>query len=147
MDYEKRYKDALRRAKKLYGQGTITECLGWIFPEIKESKDEKNIKDLIDELKCSLRAANCQNDACGGGHEKRIALLEWGIAWLEKQGEQHPHVDVNKMVDKFAHTEVKGYGVPSMIEVDAYRRGIEDALKYCLTTIQIYERDKNSKTT
>lgn len=57
------------------------------------------------------------------------------------------NVDVNKMVDKFAHTEVKGYGVPSMIEVDAYRRGIEDALKYCLTTIQIYERDKNSKTT
>jgi hypothetical protein len=59
------------------------------FPELKESDDEKNIKDLIDELKDSLRAAFCQNDATGGGHEKRIALLEWGIAWLEKQGKEN----------------------------------------------------------
>ena len=58
------------------------------FPELKESDDEKNVKNLINELKDSLRAANCQNDATGGGHEKRIALLEWGIAWIEKQGEK-----------------------------------------------------------
>lgn len=57
-----------------------------IFSELKE--DESNIKNLIDELKYSLRAAICQNHACGGGHEKRIALLEWGIDYLEKQGEQ-----------------------------------------------------------
>jgi uncharacterized protein (DUF2344 family) len=54
----------------------------------KESEDERNIKELISELKCSLRAAICQNDACGGGHEKIIALLEWSIAWFEKQGKK-----------------------------------------------------------
>ena len=58
-----------------------------LIPELAESEDEKNIKDLIDELKCSLRMAECQNYTCGG-HEKRIALLEWGITWLKKQGKQ-----------------------------------------------------------
>ncbi len=72
----------------------VKEIFRRIFPELKENEEEQNIKDLIDELKCSLRAANCQNDACGGGHEKRIALLEWSIAWLEKQGEQKPVEEV-----------------------------------------------------
>lgn len=69
------------------------EKLENIFPELQESEDDRNIKDLIDELKCSLRAANCQNEACNGGHEKRIALLEWAITWLEKQGEQKSAID------------------------------------------------------
>jgi len=49
--------------------------------------------------------------------------------WVKKQGKQHSHVDIDKMVDEFADTEVEGYGLPSMIEVDAYRRDIEDALE------------------
>ena len=90
MDYEKKYKRALDNASVMYkcGNSDVKQIMEQLFPELVESKDEKNIKNLIDELKCSLRAANCQNDACGGRHEKRIALLEWGIAWLEKQGEQ-----------------------------------------------------------
>lgn len=92
MDYEKKYKEALERAREWYNNPNSSSIgktyLYAVFPELKESEDEKNIKDLIDELKCSLRAANCQNDACGGGHEKRIALLEWAIDWLEKQGEK-----------------------------------------------------------
>jgi hypothetical protein len=85
------YKQALERCKKefdfnnlAYSHEQLKQKLENIFPELKESNDEKNIKKLIDELKCSLRAANCQNDACGR-QEKRISLLEWGIAWLEKQ--------------------------------------------------------------
>ena len=38
-------------------------------------------------------------------------------------------IEIDKMVDEFAHTEVNGYGIPSMIEVDAYRKGINDAVK------------------
>lgn len=91
MDYEKKYKEVLKKARGVLNDGTISNntiaYIQDIFPELKESEKEQNIKDLIDELKCSLRAANCQNDACGGGHEKRIALLEWSIAWLEKQYE------------------------------------------------------------
>lgn len=48
---------------------------------------------------------------------------------MTQEEKQHSHIDVNKMVDEFAHTEVKGYGVPSMIEADAYRKGIEDVLE------------------
>ena len=48
---------------------------------------------------------------------------------LEKQGEQHSPIDINKMVNEFAHTEFKGYGIPSVIDVDVYRKGIEDALE------------------
>ena len=42
MDYEKAYKEALERARKLYEKGTITESLNYIFPELKESEDERN---------------------------------------------------------------------------------------------------------
>jgi hypothetical protein len=87
-----RYDEVVNKLKRFIAQGVnplITRAdIKDFFPELTKSEDEKNIKDLIDELKCSLRAANCQNDACRGGHEKRIALLEWAIAWLEKQGEQ-----------------------------------------------------------
>ncbi len=92
MYYENnKYKEALERARNYYSTTDSVadaELIELIFPELKEIEDEKNIKNLIDELKCSLRAANCQNEACNGGHEKRIALLEWAIAWLEKQGEK-----------------------------------------------------------
>jgi hypothetical protein len=88
MDYKKEYREALSRAKGMWEQGMMPERIEYIFPELKESEDEKNIKDLIDELKCSLRAANCQNEYCNGGHEKRIALLEWAIAWLKNQGKK-----------------------------------------------------------
>ena len=84
------YEELLEKARETYeSEDTPHVVKAWLLANIiyptDKSEDEKNIKDLIDELKCSLRAANCQNDTCGGGHEKRIALLEWGIAWLEKQ--------------------------------------------------------------
>ena len=41
MNYETKYKQALERAKKLYEQGTITESLGYVFPELKEDDDER----------------------------------------------------------------------------------------------------------
>ena len=56
MNYEKAYKDALERAKKLYEQGTITESLSYVFPELKESEDERIRKVLIDLVKCNERS-------------------------------------------------------------------------------------------
>lgn len=83
------YDEALEFARKLIKETWLSQelkdSLKQAFPELAESEDEKNIKDLIDELKRSLRAANCQNEACNGGHEKRIALLEWALSWLEEK--------------------------------------------------------------
>lgn len=88
--------EKLKEAKRLYKTANADQkyVLERLFPELAERGDEENIKKLIDELKCSLRGAKCQNEACNGGQEKRIALLEWAIAWLEKQGEQKPSLDV-----------------------------------------------------
>ena len=75
-----KYKEALEKAKKLYEQGTITESLTYIFPELKESEDEQIKNFLIDY----------------------ISHIDWGdwdfsrkqcIAWLEKQ-EEHNNSNV-----------------------------------------------------
>ena len=119
MTQEEKYKAALERARHYYltGKGEPVDFIKMIFPEIEESEDERIRKELIEFLKLPHPRFVGNRE-----HEK------W-IAWLEKQGEQHSPVDINKMVDEFAHTEVKGYGIPSMIEVCAYRKGIEDALE------------------
>lgn len=80
MDYEKEYREALERAK----QG-IKDCgdnegrknmIYNIFPELKESKEEKIRKNCIHflELQKTHHAATFEIDEC--------------IEWLEKQGEQ-----------------------------------------------------------
>ena len=117
-NYEQKYKKALEAVKFLQEVNPSDEGIqNWVkdnFPELKESEDERMRKSIIYALR-------------NGGFYSTDKTDE-AIAWLEKQGEQHSPIDVNKMVDEFAHTEVEDYGFPSMIEVDAYRRGIEDAL-------------------
>ena len=64
----KAYDEALEKSKRLYEQGTITESLCYVFPELKELENEKIRGAIIDHLK--------DNN-----------LTEWA-AWIEKQGEQ-----------------------------------------------------------
>ena len=68
MDYEKAYKEALERAKK-------GECLENIFPELKESEDEKTKREIMEYI--THYKDSLDDD------EYRT----W-IVWLEKQGEQ-----------------------------------------------------------
>ena len=79
MDYNEKYKRALERAKKLYEQGTITESLGYVFPELQESEDEKIRKELIEHIKANKEA-------------DYVLFKKFSpddvIAWLEKQGEK-----------------------------------------------------------
>ena len=80
MNYEKAYKDALKRAKKLYEQGTITESLSYVFPELRGSEDEKIRKSLIEMV----------HDTTGDELWVDYNIhKEDALAWLEKQGEQH----------------------------------------------------------
>lgn len=80
MNYEKKYKEALERAKKAKNNvgfnAQTHKVLDIIFPELKESEDEKIRKWLIDTIK------SVPNDS-----------IEWDVinksdvlAWLEKQG-------------------------------------------------------------
>ena len=74
MDYQEKYEQALERAKKLYEQGTITESLGYVFPELKkkESKDEKIMRELYKAIWTYIPYEKAQEY----------------IAWLEKQGKE-----------------------------------------------------------
>ena len=76
----KAYDEALERARKLYEQGTITESLGYVFPELKESEDER-IRKAIHIYLDWLDGRNKDYQPKGDYSIKDM------IAWLEKQKE------------------------------------------------------------
>lgn len=76
----KRYDEALEKSKILYEQGTITESLCYVFPELKESEDEKIRKDLINFFEQAEER---------GVVRMSIHKVEGYLHWLEKQGEQN----------------------------------------------------------
>lgn len=79
MDYEKKYKDALERARKSHDKANDLIKKEWIetiFPELKENEGEKIRKQILSFLK----EFECD-------HYRNLDFSSW-IAWLEKQGEQ-----------------------------------------------------------
>ena len=78
MNYEKKYKDALEEAKKLYGKCCIDNVLENLFPELKESEDERMRKTIIDFLK-NIEEENESSLIFGNTTTTDM------IAWLEKQ--------------------------------------------------------------
>lgn len=87
MDYEKKYNEALERMKS-WVKGEHPECFTeaqkaaeFIFPELKENKDEKIRKAL---LKMMHDTPNVECETIYNIHKEEC------IAWLEKQGGQKP---------------------------------------------------------
>ena len=78
MDYEKKYKKALERAKKLIETCDSTAIVD-IFPELKESEDEK--------IKHEIEVILANTDLSCFALDYTFADM---ISWLEKQGEQKP---------------------------------------------------------
>jgi len=97
MNYEKKYKDALKRAKKLYEQGTITETLSYVFPELAEPEDKKIRKSIY----IYLDWLDGRKDYAPRGEYTIMDM----ISWLEKQGQTFTKKDVD----------------------DAYLKGVSDA--------------------
>ena len=85
MNYEKKYKDALERAKEKYAmfegmkQGDILED---VFPDLKESEDGS----IRNAIHIYLDWLDGRKDYAPKG-EYSIRDM---IAWIEKQGEQKP---------------------------------------------------------
>lgn len=92
MDYKKLYKEALERAKELQHDNCWVTS---IFPELKESEDEKIRKDIIVYLQYSMAFDKSFLDKKYNWSQKDCS--KW-IAWLEKQGEQKP---TDKVEPKF----------------------------------------------
>lgn len=107
MDYEKAYKEALERAKKNYdtaqdlceGSQIGVECfkntLTNIFPELKESEDEKIRKGLIKGLSAMRDIHHHQTFS-----DDAININE-ALSWLEKQANK------DKLIKELGEYKVK----------------------------------------
>ena len=84
------YDKAIERAKKLYGNGIAEE----IFPELKESDDERIRRWIINDIRY-----NMNNEPLNNSEYKKKA--EKAIAWLEKQG------DKDKLIQELGEYKVK----------------------------------------
>lgn len=133
MDYEKKYKEALSRAKELMSRCRCAhnsdyeaiiyraEDIESIFPELKESEDEKIKEDLIQWI-------NEFPDAIWRGHYKKDI-----IAWLEKQGNKSVNIDIESMLSSYKQRLKSQGGVENSPIVNmcltAFRHGVETALE------------------
>jgi len=98
MDYEKKYKEALERAKNLYkdaidmGENIRAKQCEIIFPELKESEDDR-YKRILHSItnKISLHLCDIFTE------EEYQCFDAWSNAWLEKQGQK----PVDKVEPKF----------------------------------------------
>ena len=89
MDYEKLYKEAFERAKKVHDEHRAQpfDVMLKVFPELKESENERIRKELINYFIKGKEYLNL----CSFSKEEIVA-------WLEKQGEQKP---TDKVEPKF----------------------------------------------
>ena len=118
MDYEKKYKDALEKAKEVYNRKDATDggklILESMFPELKESEDEK-MREMAIKAVYAPEAQSC--------------IKSWGInpddviAWLEKQSEQKETNLVEILKHYPIETELYSplYGKLWLAEVDEKR--------------------------
>lgn len=87
MDYEKKYKEALERAKQFMTEHPTRaeqDLMTALFPELKESEDERIRKWIIEEFKLHYDFES----------KSLNPMVEKALAWLEKQKEQKPESDV-----------------------------------------------------
>lgn len=77
MNYEEKYKQALDRAKERYSACSAPALLEYIFPELKESEEEKMRKWCISHFKECINVIK-DND------EYKKYLNNKVIPWLEK---------------------------------------------------------------
>lgn len=81
--YEQKYKEALEKARMSYHTGDYDEdtleMLEIIFPELKESEDERIRKEITELVMHPTWRT-----------EQEFHRREELVAWLEKQGEQKP---------------------------------------------------------
>jgi len=87
-----RYDEAIERAKDFikgevhYALRKGENIMCWVFPELKESEDEKIRKECISIIDTWDKSCRLQGDYC--------EVAPKCIAWLEKQGEQKPIIEM-----------------------------------------------------
>lgn len=127
-DYKEKYEMALEGIQEILSSGEdsikmsrLQLRLQGIFPELKESKDEKIRKALIKYCKLQQKANNI--GFCG------ISLID-AIDWLEKQGESYTKKDIDDAYLKGisdAKNELEKQGTPAKLseeEQNSFAKGV-----------------------
>lgn len=130
----KRYDEALEKSKRLYEQGTITESLCYVFPELKESEDERIRK----AIHIYLDWLDGRKDYAPKG-EYSIKDM---IAWLEKQGESYTKRDVdNAFVEgmAFAKNELEKQNKQKPQGKSVFEAAREEVMRF----ISLFEKQKS----
>jgi hypothetical protein len=92
MDYEKKYKEALSKAKDMLSYKEVRrEDMEYLFPELKESEDEKIRKELMDAVQ-----GLWENNKLPTNLPLFATRVDKWIAWLEKQGQGEQRIAWNK---------------------------------------------------
>ena len=88
MNYEKAYKEARDRAKKLKEisqKAAVQNACDYIFPELKETDDQKMRKEIVNFLR--REQDYLQESRLAEPCSPQYRFIIDAIAWLEKQGE------------------------------------------------------------
>ena len=123
MDYKNKYNDALEKLQDALApkdgceiSGLTRGCIESIFPELKESEDERIRKEIIEYIKT-------------GTYHK-----DW-IAWLEKQDNKPVNIDIESMVSSYKQ-RLESQGNGSMKNnplvnmcLTAFKHGVEEVLQ------------------
>ena len=140
MDYKEEYQKALERAKMILCNlpegSSSTRDIETIFPELKESEEDKRTKAIAvlkqqryywsyDGPSDKTPPATLRKDL--------VEAIDVALSYLEKQKEQKPErINITEMVakykvtDEYVEGEYKGKPVNCMIR--AYEQGIRDTL-------------------
>ena len=117
MDYEKKYKEAVNKIRDLLDDGekngftivTYKTDLESIFPELRESEDEKIRKSLIILLQHFCKGYRVP------GLELPVSYKDM-LVWLEKQGECHISHDDEIMIKQLTEYFTTGHGLQNTNE-------------------------------
>ena len=143
MDYEKKYNEALERAKSNYessktmGFIEIADTIVDIFPELAESEDERIRKWLYDYI------SNCPNNnfAFYGGVGKDAVLN-----YLEKQKDASKAIEAVDRIDKYIDEHLaNAHDMKDSNPDKKYYRGWDDALGKMAGILQDVYSDEKQK--
>ena len=104
-NFKEKYEQALKVAQRFYNNSAAITKKGLedIFPELKESEDEKIRKWLIRDMQ------NCLEEGAYDGED--IAYAQKAIAWIEKQKPEWSEEDIaiigriRSIIEKYAFSQ------------------------------------------
>jgi len=134
----KAYDEALALAKRLISNNcTEVEklCLKCVFPELKESEDEKIRKEIIEYF-----------EHYSGGDNVSIKFPKW-IAYLKKQKDASKAIEAVEKIDKYIDEHLaNAHDMKDSNPDKKYYRGLDDALGKMSGILQdVYSGEKQKE--